>query len=165
MQYYEVYLSFGSNVGDRAANIETALKHLNDSGVKTVKVSSMYETEPWGNTEQERFLNCAAKVNTRLSPNELMNVILSIEHEMGREQKQKWEPRIIDIDILFFGKQIFKEDGLIIPHPEMEKRKFVLIPLEEIEPELIHPVLKKSIKQLLMECRDNLSVNKYDITI
>ena len=160
MQYYEVYLSFGSNVGDRAANIETALMRLNDSGVKTKKLSTVYQTEPWGNTVQEKFLNCAAEMTTALSPHELMDRILLIENQMGRQRKIKWEPRIIDIDILFFGEIIINEKGLIIPHPEIEKRKFVLIPLAEIAVDFIHPSLKKSIGELLIECKDDLSVTK-----
>ena len=160
MQYYEVYLSFGSNVGDRGANIKSALKYLNDLGVKKKKLSSLYETEPWGNTNQSAFLNIAGIFETAFSPLELMNKILSIENLMGRRREKKWEPRIIDIDILFYGNEIVNANGLIIPHPETEKRKFVLIPLAEIASEFIHPVLKKTMRELLNECKDSLSVIK-----
>ena len=111
MQYYEVYLSFGSNVGDRAANIETALKLLHDSGVKTKKLSSLYETEPWGNSNQPGFLNCAGIFDTNYSARKLMNEILGIEKQMGRQRTEKWQPRNIDIDILFFGNEIVNENG------------------------------------------------------
>ena len=157
-QYYEVYLSFGSNVGDRRANIESAWKQLDVSGVETKILSSLYETAPWGNTKQAAFLNCAGGFETKFTPGELMNEILKIEKSMGRLRTGKWQSRIIDIDILFFGNQIINESGLIIPHPETEKRKFVLIPMAEIAAELYHPVLKKTIRQLLIECRDDLMV-------
>lgn len=162
MQYYEVYLSFGSNVGDRAANIETALKFLDDADVKLRKHSSMFETEPWGNTEQEKFLNCAAEFVTSLSPHQLMNQLLAIENRMGRQRKIKWEPRIIDIDILFFGNEILNENGLIIPHPELQKRKFVLIPLAEIAGGFIHPLFKKSVAEILIDCDDALIVKLFN---
>ena len=158
MQYYEVYLSFGSNVGDRAANIETALKFLNEANVKLKILSSMFETDPWGNTEQERFLNSAGKFETSFAPHELMKEILRIENTMGRQRTKKWQPRIIDIDILFFENEIVHEAGLIIPHPEIEKRKFVLTPLVEIAPGFVHPVLKKTMRELLKECNDGLMV-------
>lgn len=159
-QYYEVYFSFGSNVGDRVSNIQTALVFLNEAGVKLKRCSSMFETEPWGNAEQEKFLNCVAWMETILPPRELMNEILSIETKMGRQRKAKWEPRIIDIDILFYADRIVNEDGLVIPHPEMHKRKFVLEPLAEIVADFVHPVIENSVRELLAECNDELSVTR-----
>lgn len=158
MQYYEVYLSFGSNVGDKAANIETALKFLDEASVKLKIISSMFETEPWGNSEQQKFLNAAGEFETSHSPQQLINQILTIENLMGRQRKIKWEPRIIDIDILFFGNKILNENGLIIPHPEMHKRKFVLVPLAEIAPGFVHPILEKTIMEISSECMDSLMV-------
>ena len=158
MQYYEVYLLFGSNLGDRTANIANAVTHLENSGVKGVKLSSLYETEPWGNRDQPQFINQAGKFLTAASPSDLMEIILKIEHEMGRRRIKKWEARIIDIDILFFGSRVISDNALRIPHPEMEKRKFVLAPLAEIAPELVHPLLKKNIKELLAECTDVMKV-------
>jgi len=161
-QYYEVYLSFGSNVGGKRANIETALKFLNDVKVKIKKVSSLYETAPWGNTNQDSFLNMAGIFETSLSPQKLLNEILNIEKLMGRKRTEKWQPRIIDIDILFFGNEIINENGLTIPHPEMHKRKFVLIPMVEIAAEFVHPMLKKPIIELLNQCRDELTVELFN---
>lgn len=159
MQYYEVYLLLGSNLGERAANIANAVRHLENSGVKALKLSSLYETEPWGNTNQSKFINQAGKFRTASSPSDLMKTILKIEHDMGRQRSIKWEPRIIDIDILFYGHQIVSQKDLTIPHPELEKRNFALTPLAEIAPDFIHPILKKSIKQLLAECNDNMTVD------
>ena len=158
MQYYEVYLSFGSNVGDRQANIKNAVTELNIAGVNLKQLSSLYETEPWGNTNQKSFLNMAGTFETLFSPSELMGKILAIENSLGRRREIKWEPRIIDIDILFFENEIINDKRLIIPHPEIEKRKFVLAPLAEIAPDFVHPVLKKSIRELLNECPDELQV-------
>ena len=163
MQYYEVYLSFGSNVGDRGANIKSALKHLNDLGVKKKKLSSLYETEPWGNSNQSSFLNMVGLFVSSLPPSGLMNEILRIENLMGHRREKKWEPRIIDIDILFYGNEIINEIGLMIPHPEIENRKFVLIPMEEIASEFVHPVIKKSMRIILNECSDGLMVELFNV--
>ena len=159
MQYYEVYLLFGSNLGERAANIANAITHLENEGVTTLKLSSIYETEPWGNTRQATFLNQAGKFRTTLSAAELMKTILKVEQDLGRIRTVKWSPRIIDIDILFFGDEIISKHDLKIPHPELASRKFALTPLAEIAPDFIHPVLKKNIKELLAECSDSMAVH------
>ena len=162
MQYYEVYLLLGSNLGDRAANIANAVTHLENAGVSSIKLSSLYETEPWGNTNQASFINQAGKFHTKVSAGNLMSTILETELEMGRKRTKKWEPRIIDIDILFFGDQIILEKDLQVPHPEIEKRKFALIPLSEIAPALVHPLLKKNIAELLAECTDKMNVELFE---
>ena len=159
MQYYEVYLLFGSNLGERAANIANAITLLDNQGIKAIKLSSLYETEPWGNTEQGKFLNRVGKFRTTATAGVLMKTILRIEADMGRKRTIKWAPRLIDIDILFYGNHILSQKDLEIPHPELEKRKFALIPLAEIAPDFVHPVLKKSIKELLAECHDSMSVD------
>jgi len=159
MQYYEVYLLFGSNLGERAANIANAITQLENQEIKTLKLSSLYQTQPWGNTNQATFLNQAGKFRTVFSPAELMKTILTIEQEMGRIRTVKWAPRNIDIDILFFGNEVISQPDLKIPHPEVEKRKFALMPLAEIAPDLTHPVLKKNIKQLLAACADSMTVD------
>ena len=142
-----VYLSLGSNLGDRAANLRTALRKLSDLG--TVKaVSAFYETEPVGSTAQPWFLNCAVKLDTEKMPRQLIAAVLSLEQEMGRLRNQKNGPRIIDIDILLFGTSVIETAGLRVPHPRLHERRFVLEPLTEIAPDVRHPVIKRSMRQL-----------------
>ncbi|TNE62707.1 MAG: 2-amino-4-hydroxy-6-hydroxymethyldihydropteridine diphosphokinase [Bacteroidetes bacterium] len=131
---------------------------------KAVKKSHVYETEPWGNKEQDPFLNQVIMLNTTLSPRELLDEIARIEREMGRKRKdqEKWGPRIIDVDILFYGKRRIRDKGLEIPHPELHKRAFILVPLMEIEPDLEHPVLKKTIDELYFNCDDPSDVVMLD---
>ena len=143
----QAYLSLGSNVGDRAANLNTAITRLGGLG-KVVAVSSFYETEPVELTAQPWFLNCALRLETEKTPGQLLEGILAIEQEMGRRREQKKGPRNIDIDILLFGDATIEAQGLTIPHPAMHERRFVLEPLAEIAPEARHPVLKKTVREL-----------------
>ncbi len=143
----QAYLSLGSNVGDRAANLNTAISRLGGLG-KVVAVSSFYETEPVELTAQPWFLNCALRLETEKTPRQLLEGILAMEQEMGRRREQKKGPRNIDIDILLFGDAIIETQGLTIPHPAMHERRFVLEPLAEIAPEARHPVLKKTVREL-----------------
>jgi 2-amino-4-hydroxy-6-hydroxymethyldihydropteridine diphosphokinase len=143
-----VYLSLGSNVGDREAQLRDAQHRLGALG-RVVAVSSVYETEPVEFTEQPWFLNCVLALETILTPQQLMSAILRIEQEMGRRRIQSKGPRSIDIDILLFGDEIIELPDLTIPHPAMHRRRFVLGPLAEIAPEVIHPILKKTIRELL----------------
>jgi 2-amino-4-hydroxy-6-hydroxymethyldihydropteridine diphosphokinase len=143
-----VYLSLGSNVGDREAQLQDALAKLAAVG-SVVATSSFYETEPVEFTRQPWFLNCAIALETNKTPEQLMAAILRIEEEMGRRRVQKKGPRAIDIDILLFDNTIVDSKELTIPHPAMHQRRFVLEPLAEIAPELLHPVLKKTIGELL----------------
>ncbi len=136
---HKVYLSLGSNVGDRAENLRTAIHHLDRLG-KVVTVSSFYETEPVELTAQPWFLNCAIELDTEKMPRQLINGVLAIEQEMGRRRRQKKGPRNIDIDILLFGNSVVEARGLTIPHPAMHERRFVLEPLAEIAPDARHPV-------------------------
>jgi 2-amino-4-hydroxy-6-hydroxymethyldihydropteridine diphosphokinase len=142
-----VYLSLGSNVGDRAANLRTALTLLEAAG-KVVAVSSFYETEPVELTAQPWFLNCAAKLETERMPRQLIKNILDLEREMGRRRQQKKGPRNIDIDILLFSTSIIETPRLTVPHPALHERRFVLEPLAEIAPEVRHPVFKRTIREL-----------------
>jgi 2-amino-4-hydroxy-6-hydroxymethyldihydropteridine diphosphokinase len=142
-----VYLSLGSNVGDRAANLRTALLRLEAFG-KIVAVSSFYETEPVERVAQPWFLNCAVKLDTEKMPRQLLAGVLGLEREMGRRRTQKKGPRNIDIDILLFGNSIVKARGLTIPHPGLHERRFVLEPLVEIAPETRHPVFKRTMREL-----------------
>src|SRR5271155_2748301 len=143
-----VYLSLGSNVGDRDTQLRDAQARLGALG-RVVAVSSVYETEPVEFTEQAWFLNCVLALETILTPQQLMSAILRIEQEMGRRRTQNKGPRSIDIDILLFGNEIIELKDLTIPHPAMQRRRFVLGPLAEIAPEVIHPILKKTIRELL----------------
>lgn len=143
-----VYLSLGSNVGDREHHLRDAIARLETKG-RTVSVSSFYETEPVEFTDQVWFLNCAVALETTETPEQLMAALLHIEQEMGRQRIQRKGPRTIDIDILLFGDTILDSPALTIPHPAMHQRRFVLQPLAEIAPEVRHPVLKKTIRKLL----------------
>jgi 2-amino-4-hydroxy-6-hydroxymethyldihydropteridine diphosphokinase len=143
-----VYLSLGSNVGDRAAQLRGAITRLGAAG-RVLAESSLYETEPVEFTDQPWFLNCAVALETNKTPQHLMSTILDVEEQMGRKRVQKKGPRTIDIDILLFGDTIVHSKELTIPHPAMHQRRFVLEPLAEIAPEVIHPILKKTIRELL----------------
>ena len=142
-----VYLSLGSNVGDRAANLNAAIARLGAFG-EVVAVSSFYETEPVEFAAQPWFLNCAVKLDTEKMPKQLLAAILDLEQKMGRRRVQKGGPRSIDIDILLFGNSIVDTQGLTVPHPAMHQRRFVLEPLAEIAPEVRHPVFKRTIREL-----------------
>jgi 2-amino-4-hydroxy-6-hydroxymethyldihydropteridine diphosphokinase len=127
---------------------------------QVIQVSSLYETAPWGKTDQADFLNQVLLVETKLSPQALLQAIFSIEEKGGRKRTLKNAPRTIDIDILFYNHLVLEEPGLCIPHPRIKDRRFVLEPLNEISPGLQHPVLGKTIHQLLLECKDELAVKK-----
>lgn len=142
-----VYLSLGSNVGDRAAYLKSAIEKLGQLG--SVKaVSGFYETEPVETSPQPWFLNCAVKLETEKMPRQLIAAILNLEQEMGRQRRQQKAPRTIDIDILLFGNSVIELPSLIVPHPRMHERRFVLEPLAEIAPDARHPVFKRTIREL-----------------
>lgn len=144
------YLSLGSNLGQRQEQLRTAIERLGKLG-RITSTSSFYETQPVDVTDQPWFLNCAVALETALSPEQLLDETLKIEREMGRERTRKKGPRKIDIDILLFDQHIVQLSQLIIPHPAMHQRRFVLEPLAEIAPEVKHPVRKKTIRELLSE--------------
>jgi len=156
------YLLIGGNLGNRKENLHEAIALINKECGTLTRSSSIYETEAWGKTDQPSFLNQALEITTPLNARQLLRKILKIEKAMGRVRKEKLGPRIIDIDILLFENEIHDLRFLKIPHPEMQNRRFVLVPLAEINPEFQHPVLKKTVKELLEECPDNLKVSKVD---
>lgn len=153
-----VYLSLGSNIGDRAENIERAIEMLGPHGVRVTRQSSLYETEPLELRDQPWFLNSVVEAETELMPRQLMNTLLEIERDMGRTRRVPKGPRVIDMDILFFGASEFRTPELEIPHPRMAERRFVLVPFAEIAPEARHPTLQKSVAQLLAETPDHSEV-------
>ena len=151
-------LHLGSNLGDPRHNLALA-EYLIAKRIGLIESKSkLYATEPWGIEDQNAFLNCAMKVNTMLSPDEVLAEISTIERKMGRIRQEKWGPRIIDIDIIFFGDQIIKNDNLIIPHPQLTNRNFVLFPLADICPEYIHPELNKDVRTILSSTTDRSKV-------
>lgn len=154
------YLLTGGNIGNRQEHLAIAARLLTERCGRIIDSSSLYETEPWGKTDQEKFLNQVLLVETRLPAVELLHCILAIETQMGRNRTEKNGPRLIDIDILFFNHQIVNQPGLTIPHPQMSSRRFVLEPLNEIAPAYIHPIYYKTVSQLLTDCVDPLGAKK-----
>jgi len=157
-----VFLGVGSNLGNRENNLKQAVERIEEYIGPVLKSSSIYITEPWGFKAEEEFLNIVVKIETKLTPYGILEKILMIESLLGRvRDRKKYSSRLIDIDILLYEDKIVEEEILKIPHPLLHKRKFVLVPLCEIEPELIHPVLKKSLADLLASCEDKSEVKKY----
>ena len=147
-----VYIGLGTNIGKKEKNLERSLHKLqNSEEVDLVAVSPFYETEPYGDKEQPKFLNGVAKVETVLSPENLLEELKKIEIEMGRKEKKRWAPRIIDLDILFYDTIVYKSKGLEIPHPDLHNRWFVLKPMNDLASGFKHPILNKTMNQLLEE--------------
>lgn len=151
----------GSNSGDRLSQLKMANELIGKEIGTTIAKSKIYETAPWGKADQPHFLNQLIKIETLLSPNELLVKVQSIEQKLGRARVEKWGERSIDIDIIYFEDKIIDSSNLVVPHPHLTERKFVLIPLNEVSPEFVHPVLQKSNAQLLKECTDTLSVKEF----
>ena len=153
-----VYLSAGSNLGDRKAHLIGGIESLRSAGIKIRRISSAYETEPWGVPEQPWFLNIVAEAETILSPGQLLARLQETEASHGRVRTFPGAPRTLDLDILLFGALVLDERSLQIPHPRMTQRRFVLRPFAEIAPDVLHPVLQKSILSLLVACTDSSNV-------
>jgi 2-amino-4-hydroxy-6-hydroxymethyldihydropteridine diphosphokinase len=158
----KAYLLTGSNLGERAMNLARAWESIRLQCGRPVKTSALFETAPWGNNRQPAFLNQAVVLETTLTARQLLRRILKIEQALGRVREEKYGPRLIDIDILLYGDEIHQYDFLKLPHPEMQNRRFALQPLASIAPDVIHPVFKKTISELLAECNDPLPVKIYN---
>jgi 2-amino-4-hydroxy-6-hydroxymethyldihydropteridine diphosphokinase len=156
----KAYISAGSNLGDRRANLDYALESLKQGG-SIIKVSSYFETEPVGLLDQPWFLNLAVELETLLQPSELLLLCQSIEASRGRIRTIPNAPRILDLDILLWGDSVIGDENLIIPHPRLSERRFVLVPLAQIAPDILHPVLRKSIRSLLEVCTDTAEVRAW----
>lgn len=143
------YLGLGSNVGDREAALREAVRLLASADLRVARVSSLYETEPMYVTGQPRFLNQVAEIETSLMPMQLLSRVLGVERELGRTRRLAKGPRSIDIDVLLFGRFVVESPRLVVPHPGLHERRFALEPLAELNPELRHPVLKKTVRELL----------------
>ena len=156
------YIGFGSNIGDRLAHIQNAIHILSKTeGIALKQISSIYKTAPVGYEEQTQFLNGVAAIQTTLSPVSLLHTLKDIETAVGRKHRIRWGPREIDLDILIYGDLCVQTEKLVIPHPEMHLRGFVLVPLVEIAPNLMHPVLQESVQTLLGCLEDDKSVSKF----
>ncbi len=158
-----VYLCLGGNMGDREVAFSLAITKINLSAGKVILTSPVYETEAWGVTNQQAYLNCCICIETELSSSKLLTCLLDIEKELGRSRTitETYEPRRIDIDILFYNEDIIKEEYLIVPHPRLHLRRFVLVPLNDIAPHYLHPVLNKTIFNLLSNCEDTSAVTLF----
>ena len=146
---------------DRMSVLAKARESISHTCGKIIIQSSVYETAAWGKEDQEAFLNQVILIETSLSPTDLLTTVLKIEEDLGRKRQLKYGPRIIDIDILFYNNDVINIEGLKIPHPQMQYRRFVLTPLNEIAPQKLHPLLNKTVSQLLEACDDSLAVNKF----
>jgi len=159
---HSVYLGIGTNLGNREENLKRAIAEIEEKIGIAEQSSSIYQTEPWGFNSKEQFLNMVVVVKTKLNPSELLVQVHNIEADLGRTRREeRYVSRIIDVDILLYDDLIVLEENLKIPHPLMQERKFVLVPLCEINSEMIHPVLRKTMGDLLTECKDKSGIYKF----
>lgn len=156
-----VFLLLGSNLGNRELFLQQAIEFISAEIAIPVLTSSVYETQSWGKTDEPDYLNQVLMLQSDLPAQQILAKVLAIEIQMGRRREVKWGSRTIDIDILFYGDEIIHEINLVVPHPELHKRSFTLIPLAEIAPDLIHPIFKKNILELKAQLKDNLIVKKH----
>jgi len=159
--YIRAYIGIGSNKGDRTKNCLSAIEQLKKvDGIKVTKISSFYHTEPVGDVFTGWFVNCAAELDTTLPPEEIFSMLEEIEKHMGRYAKKMNKDRTIDLDLLFYGNRIINAGEFVVPHPELHKRRFVLVPMAEIAPDFVHPVIKEDVSALLKKLTDNYSIRK-----
>lgn len=157
-----IYLLLGSNLGNKPANIQRAKEFLTSHTIIVKKESRIYETAAWGIEDQPEFLNQVIEVDSSKSPERILAICQQIEEQMGRVRQEKWGERLIDIDILYFGEHPYESEELSIPHPGIPERRFTLMPLAEIAPDLIHPSLHKTQTELLEACKDDLEVSPWE---
>jgi 2-amino-4-hydroxy-6-hydroxymethyldihydropteridine diphosphokinase len=157
---HDIFLLLGTNLGDRAGHLAAARTALAARAGHLVSISALYETAAWGRTDQPGFLNQAIALSSSLNAHALLEVMLDIEQSQGRERREHWGPRVIDIDLLLYSDQVIDTPTLQVPHPRMPLRRFALMPLAEIAGDVLHPTLHKKISELLAECPDQLAVKK-----
>lgn len=160
---HQVYLLLGSNLGNRESLLTECRKLVEIKIGRIANSSSLYETAAWGKTDEPTFINQVLLVESSLSPQKILSLIIEIEQQLGRVRTEKWSARTIDVDILFYDRDIIDEPGLQIPHPFLHERRFTLKPLIEMQPNLFHPVLKQTITELYRQLSDTLSVKKLKI--
>jgi 2-amino-4-hydroxy-6-hydroxymethyldihydropteridine diphosphokinase len=158
-----VYIGLGSNVGDRAAMLARATEEMKRAGLRVLRRSSLYETEPVGGPPQPWFLNAVVEAETELTPQRVLHALQEIEQAMGRQRSVACGPRTLDLDILFDGESVMRSGELEVPHPRLAQRRFVLAPLAELAPQLIHPVLHKTVAELLAETSDGAQVRLWNL--
>ena len=154
----DIYLLLGTNEGDRLQNLSEARKYIDMKAGKITATSDIFETAPWGKTDQAAFLNQAIGISSHFDPQDLLSTLKNIEIVVGRVRTEKWGPRIIDIDILLYNDRVVNLPDLIIPHPFLQHRRFALTPLLQIAKDLVHPTLKRTISEMLVDCKDNSQV-------
>lgn len=155
-----IYILLGTNMGEKFQNLELAIVLMEKRGCEIIKKSSVYKTEAWGNTNQDFFLNQVVEIESKETPRNLLTLLLSIEESMGRKRIKKWEPRIIDLDILFYKEMVLDFADLVVPHKHLHERNFTLLPLQEIAPNFIHPIFNREINFLLSSSKDDCKVIK-----
>lgn len=153
-------LLIGGNLGDRVANLQKAIGHIAATAGAVIKTSALYQTAPWGSVDQPDYLNQGVEIQTSMDALTLLHTLLDIERQIGRIRQEKWGARVIDIDLIFFNDEVISLPELKLPHPRMHLRQFVLVPLTEIVPGYMHPLLHKTVRQLQQECPDDLSAVK-----
>ncbi len=161
LEIENIFLGLGSNQGDRELNLKNSIKLLNSKAGKVLNTSRIYESEPWGVKNQNYFLNQVIEIETHIDPIDLLNICKNIEYDMGRNPEIRWGKRVIDIDILYYQSRVINQKKLIIPHKLMQERKFVMIPLNDLNENHLHPILKITNKEILNNCIDSCKVKYY----
>ncbi len=162
MNQPSVFLLLGANLGEREATLAKATDLISERIAPVISQSHLYETAPWGVTDQPAFLNQVISIETMLTPEELLSRTLEIEKQLGRERRLRWGARVIDIDMLYYSDLVLDTENLHLPHPRLHQRRFTLVPLVEIAPDFVHPVLHKTNQELLNQCTDDSQVSVFD---